>query len=179
MFLDGDGVTTPGSRVVSPSDATIYTLNAVCGNFSRTKQITVTVSANFSGDWFTNLGPLHITQTGNVVSGTYHNALDDGDGTIAGTVTGRTLTGTYSIGGSGTIEFNLTPDGNQFDGNWDGSNKWCGARPGQSFADGCSFAGAWTNRLAGNDNCNLSLTRKDNSASGSYCSGTLTGTISV
>ena len=175
------GVVTPGTANVTPATTTIYTLTARCGGASAIRQVIVTIAApagNFAGAWFHNFGTLSITQSGSSVTGAYNNGFTGQSGTIAGTVTGNTLTGTYSIGGgSGSIQFILGGGSSTFDGNWNGTQKWCGAKAGVAFPAGCSFAGTWTPKIPSNPNCSMSLTRTDNTVSGSYCNGTVNGTV--
>ena len=84
------------------------------------------------GDWITNCGiancgTMTLTQNGTEVDGTYAN----GTATVDGSVNGTTFTGTWTRGtGSGTFTFYMTPAGDQFSGNWDGTNAWCGHRQG-------------------------------------------------
>ncbi len=188
------GIATPGNRSVSPPSTRTYTLTATgCGGVA-TSQVVVTVNpapantptptptpvpvANFGGHWIHNFGTMDITQSGSSVTGTYHNSFTGGNGTVAGTVSGNTLNGTWTIGGSGTLQFTLGGGGNTFDGNWSGSNQWCGARSGVAFPGGCSYAGSWTNHVAGNSNCSMTLTRVDNTVTGTYCNSTVSGTVS-
>ncbi len=178
------GVATPGSTSVTPATTTTYTLTAKCGAASATRQVTITVNpvtSNFAGQWITNFGTLNITQSGSTATGTYLNAFDGGSGTVAGVVTGSTLTGTYQKATSGTIQFTLGASGNTFDGNWAGTglgtNKWCGARPGVAFPAGCSFAGAWNIKVDSNTCATMNLTRIDNTVTGTYCDGVLTGAV--
>jgi hypothetical protein len=178
----GQGVAAPGNRVVSPAATTEYKLKAICNNsgLTREKTVTVNVSApvgNFAGAWYHNFGKMNLTQVGNNVTGTYANGFSGGNGSIAGIVEGNTLTGTYTIGGSGPIEFTLSADGKRFDGTWGASNKWCGARDGEFFPNGCSYQGNFTSDY-GDGNCPMTLQRKDNNVTGSYCIGNVTGTIS-
>jgi len=173
------GVATPGSRSVSPASTTKYTLTARCGAKVATHQVVVTVVGNFAGTWVHNFGTMNLSQTGNSVTGTYQNAFLGSSGTIAGSVSGDTLTGAWSIfGNSGSLQFTLGGGGDAFDGNWNTSYKWCGAKPGVKFLAGCSFAGVWINDVAGNSNCPMDLDRRDNTVSGTYCNGTVSGTIS-
>lgn len=172
------GVATPGSRSVSPTAITTYTLTARCGANVTTRQVVVTVVASFAGSWVHNFGTMNLSQSGNSVTGTYRNDFAGTSGTITGNVSGNTLSGTWSIsGGSGSLQFTLGGAGNT-DGNWNTSYKWCGAKPGVNFPAGCSFAGSWTNNVAGNASCPMTLTRRDNTVSGTYCNGTVSGTIS-
>lgn len=180
--FNNEGVETPGSRTFAPGSTTEYTLTARCNNSGQTRQKSITITVNapvgdFSGNWLHNFGTLSITQNGASVTGTYFNAFTGGNGTVAGTVVGNHLTGTWQIGGSGTLEFTLSGDGKRFNGTWNGTNKWCGARPGENFPNGCSFQGNWISDY-GEGDCPMTLNRKDNSITGSYCIGTVSGTLS-
>lgn len=178
----GQGVETPGERIVSPNANTTYTLKAICSNGGKTreKSVTITVNAgvaNFSGNWYHNFGTMVLAQAGANVNGSYTNA-SGGSGEINGSVTGNVLDGTYNInGGSGTIKFTLGPNGKTFTGNFDGTTTWCGAKNGQNFPNGCSYAGNWTSDY-GDGDCPMTLQRQDLNVTGSYCLGTLSGTIS-
>lgn len=183
--LDGgefsnDGVETPGNRTVSPAATQQYTLTAKCNNGGQTRQKSVTVTVNaaagtFAGEWLHNFGTMSLTQNGASVAGTYTNEFSNIVGTVEGTVTGNKLVGEWHAGGNGTIEFTLSNDGKRFSGNWNGTQKWCGARAGEQFPDGCSFQGAWTSDY-GEGDCGMTLVRQDNQVTGSYCIGTITGT---
>lgn len=188
--LDGgefsnEGVAAPGNRVVSPGATTNYKLTAKCNNSGQTrdKTVTVTVSApagNFAGNWIMNFGNMNLTQNGNSVTGTYNQLFYGTSGTIAGTVTGNNFTGTWSIsGGSGDVALTLSNNGQRFTGSWDSGNfSWCGARPGETFPNGCSYAGAWEGKNAAFANCPMTLQRRDNVLTGNYCNGTIQGTVS-
>jgi hypothetical protein len=180
----GQGVETPGNRTTAPGATTTYKLKAVCNNSgqSREKSVNVTVNAavgNFAGDWVINFGNMSLTQNGSAVTGTYNQLFYGTSGTIAGTVTGNKFTGTWSISGNnGTVELNLVGGGNRIDGKWNDTYKWCGARPGQNFPNGCSYAGSWNAKLTSFPNCAMTLQRRDNIITGNYCNGTIQGTIS-
>lgn len=188
--LDGgeftnDGVETPGNRTISPASTTTYTLKAICGNGggTRSKSITITVNpasvANFAGTWDHNFGTMVLAQSGANVNGSY-TIGPGGNGTIDGVVTGNTLNGNWHSGGdSGTIKFVMSANGNTFNGNWDNTNQWCGARSGQSFPSGCAFDGKWKTQY---DNpptaCDMELNQVGTQVTGTYCNGTISGTIS-
>lgn len=180
----GQGVETPGNRTTAPGATTTYKLKAVCNNSgqSREKSITVTVNpgaGNFAGEWEHNFGTMTLTQSGNTVTGTYHNASDGENGVIAGIVNGNVLTGTYTKNQTLPIQFNLSNDGKRFTGNWNGTNQWCGARPGESFPGGCAFDGKWKTKYgAGETACDMELNQVGTSITGTYCNGSITGNIS-
>lgn len=75
----------------------------------------------WSGSWDSNWGTMQFTQSGDQVTATYtHN-----DGRITGTVSGNTLTGTWSESPSyqppddaGDVVLTLSADGKSFTGNW-------------------------------------------------------------
>lgn len=176
-----EGVAAPGNRVVSPNATTEYKLTAKCNNSGQTREkaVTVTVNAavgNFAGQWVHNFGTMTLTQNGSQVTGTYQNELEGGNGVLAGIVSGNVLTGTYTKNQTLPIEFTLSADGKRFTGNWNGTNAWCGAKPGQNFPDGCSYQGSWISDF-GDGNCPMNLNRKNNAVTGTYCLGTLDGTI--
>jgi hypothetical protein len=92
-------------------------------------------TASWAGTWRTDYGAMSLTQTGNMVRGTY--AVCGGSATISGTVSGGTLTGTWNEqmcgNGSGALEFTMSGDGRSFTGKWArGSgvptNPWNGTR---------------------------------------------------
>lgn len=187
VYLNGgefsdEGVAAPGKRTVSPNETTEYRLQALCskGGTAREKSVIVTVTApagNFSGNWVHNFGTMSITQNGNTVSGTYQNSFDGESGVLAGIVSGNVLTGTFTKNETLPIEFTLSNDGKRFTGNWNGSNSWCGARPGANFPNGCSYAGKFVTDNGDNSNCEMSLVRKDDHVTGTFCDGTLEGDI--
>lgn len=181
----GQGVETPGNRTIFPGGTTSYKLKAICSNSgqSRDKTVMVTVNApvgNFAGTWDHNFGSMVLAQAGANVNGSYIRGYDGGNGTLEGTMSGNTLDGHWHSGGdTDTIHFVLGGNGNTFTGNWDGSNQWCGARTGEAFPGGCAYAGKWKTRY---DNlpttCDMNLTQKGTQITGTYCNGTITGTVS-
>ncbi len=182
--FNNEGVAAPGNVVVSPNTTTNYKLTAKCSNGGQTRDHTQTITVgapvgNFAGDWVNNFGTMHLTQNGSSVTGTYNQLFYGMPGTIAGTVSGNDFTGTYSIGsGAGSVELRLSNDGKRFTGHWEETNDWCGARPGENFPNGCSFAGAWQGKNAAFPNCPMTLQRHDNVITGNYCNGTIQGSIS-
>jgi hypothetical protein len=86
----------------------------------------------WSGSWDSDWGIMEFTQTGDQVSATYtHN-----NGRIKGTISGNTLTGTWSESPSytapshaGDVTFTLADDGKSFAGKWrygSETGKWGG-----------------------------------------------------
>jgi hypothetical protein len=91
----------------------------------------------FNGDWTVVCGggicsgAMHIDQNGQNFTGTYIN------GTIGGTINGNVATGQWHVGGSsGDIKWYLISS-KQFNGNYGGSNEWCGYRGGASAPSPC------------------------------------------
>lgn len=89
-------------------------------------------SAPWSGSWDSDWGLMEFSQSGSKVTGTYvYN-----NGRITGTVSGNTLTGTWSEsptynppGDAGDVVFTLAADGRSFAGNWrygSGTGPWDG-----------------------------------------------------
>jgi hypothetical protein len=80
----------------------------------------------------TGFGAMHLTQTGNRVTGTY--AYCNGSAAISGQVTGSTLTWTQPCNAkNGRIHFALSSDGSSFTGTWGYRNAtpavpWSGTR---------------------------------------------------
>ncbi|MBI5876505.1 MAG: hypothetical protein HZB53_02560 [Chloroflexi bacterium] len=136
--------------------------------------------ANFSGDWTTNFGSMHLNQGGPSITGTYYNGFLGQGGTIAGTVTANTFNGTWSIsGGTGSIQFNMGADGASFTGKFNGTTDWCGAKHTSTatLPPGCGFSGPWSIRLSGGTRTMTLVQRGDNTVSGTYNNGTANGTI--
>lgn len=83
---------------------------------------------SWAGEWQTSCGTgacrqLSITQNGANIEGSYAS----GNGTISGTASGTTISGTWTRGNnSGTFQFFLQPGGTQFSGNFDATYPWCG-----------------------------------------------------
>jgi hypothetical protein len=96
-----------------------------------------------TGDWDTHWGStqsdMSLSQSGASVSGTYELATSYGS--ISGTLSGRTLKGSWSDQyGSGSIEFVFSADGDSFNGTWSGGPSWTGTR----VTDGGSPTGSYT-----------------------------------
>lgn len=90
---------------------------------------------DISGVWETEYGTLTLKQRGQEVSGAYEYLDDDDDkvrGTVRGTLSQRTLKGTWQEGeDSGTLQLRFSEDGLSFTGEWeeeDGSGEWSGER---------------------------------------------------
>ncbi len=170
-------IATPGHKTVSPTKTTTYTLTATGAGGTTQKSVTVTVVGNFAGHWEHDFGYMDLTQSGESVTGTFHNSSEVGDGTIAGTVSGNTLNGNWQRNVSGSLQFTLGGSGNTFTGNWNGSDQWCGARTGISFPSGCAFAGHWNSKYdpGTGTQCALDLSQVGSTVTGTYCNGTIGG----
>lgn len=72
-------------------------------------------AADWAGTWETNFGTMSLTQNGTSVTGSYAYQ----SGSINGTVSGNTLTGTWvETDDRGTFSFTLSADGKSFSGSW-------------------------------------------------------------
>ncbi|MGB8643755.1 MAG: NBR1-Ig-like domain-containing protein [Anaerolineae bacterium] len=172
------GVATPGSLSLSPNVTTTYILTATGPGGTVQANITVTVNpaASFAGNWFVNLGTMNLAQNGSSVNGTFSDQLRGVTGSVAGNVSGNVLDGTWTNNLSQTGPVHWVVNGNQLNGYWNGNtgNKWCGARSGSEFPNGCSFDGHW-NMLSGFvcSPTTMDLRRVDMTVTGNFC-GNLT-----
>ena len=138
-----------------------------------------TIGGKMMGTWYHNYGTLRITQLGNRISGSYKNLLTDTSSRFTGTIEGSKVRG-LSEGKSFT--WTINGDGTTFDGtNTDGA-QWCGAKEGTAFNAGCSFSGTWASAspelpAEKRENCEIRLTRTDDSIQGTYCNGQLEGKL--
>ncbi|MBK6710801.1 MAG: protein kinase [Chloroflexi bacterium] len=90
--------------------------------------------ARWYGDWTTTYETLTIVQHGVDFEGTYAN----GQGTVSGTIDGTLISGNwFRNGSSGTLEYFMIGNGEQFNGNWDDNNAWCGQRSGAPEPSTC------------------------------------------
>lgn len=95
----------------------------------------------YAGSWIASVAgntscAMTLVQNGTTVSGNYCN------GTLNGTVTYGSgyalLTGNWAAGGSGPFKFYLLGyNGDQFQGNWNTSNPWCGRRSSATLPATC------------------------------------------
>jgi hypothetical protein len=121
FWLTGDGKQWRGSWDKS---------HAWCGHRSGESDPSPCGVAAWYGTWATNCGisacgNLSIVQDGVTIEGSYAG----GAGTITGTVNGTELSGTWNRNSnSGSIQFFMFSSGNQFNGNFGGTNAWCGHR---------------------------------------------------
>jgi len=98
-----------------------------------TPAATPTAPCSWTGAWNTNFNEMRLTQAGNSVTGDY----DYDGGTITGTVSGDTLTGTWSEvpppSDAGGFVFTMSPDCQSWSGTWgngsdSGPASWQGTR---------------------------------------------------
>ncbi|MCB8982885.1 MAG: protein kinase [Ardenticatenaceae bacterium] len=95
--------------------------------------------ARWYGEWDSTYQTLTITQDGPNIEGTYA----DGEGTVSGTVSGGIVTGNwFRNGSSGSIKFFMVSNGDQFNGNWNSGNAWCGQRNGAPDPTPCLNEGS-------------------------------------
>ncbi len=160
-FLDGQGVSTPGTRQVTPTQTTTYTLEARCGTNTRTKTVTVDVTGvsapSFGGHWNVRNGGTgdctgDFTVLGNSFSGTFcrkgNTITQTGSlqGTIQNVGNGLKVTGNYTIPGAtnGTFSFLLAAaNPNRFRGSFLAFGtpvEFCGWRDGASPPGTCFLA---------------------------------------
>jgi hypothetical protein len=134
------------------------------------------------GKWYHNFGSLELVQVGNKVTGTFTDALTNKSSKLEASLDGVVLRGTYNNGQA--FVWNMSADLKTFNGVTTNGSRWCGAREGTPFAEGCSFSGTWVSAspgLRGRDsnvdanNCQIKLTRVDNTVKGTYCNGDLLG----
>ncbi len=107
-----------------------------CGSNNGTLPSTCGL-ANWYGSWTDCYGStcnaMTLIQNGKDITGIYA----DGAGTVTGSVNGTTMSGTWNHGGTGNFTFYLLNGGQQFNGNWNNSNDWCGYRAGSSKPSPC------------------------------------------
>lgn len=130
------------------------------------------------GTWYHNFGTLELIQTGNKITGTFTDALTKKSSKLEASLDGTLLRGTYNNGQAFT--WTLSSDLKTFNGITAEGQRWCGAKQGTAFGDGCSFTGTWTSASPGlgrtkQDNCEIKLVRTDNAVKGTYCNGELVG----
>jgi eukaryotic-like serine/threonine-protein kinase len=150
-----------GSRTVNPQTTTEYTLIAANSSGSVEKPSTVTVSdgpiVNIKGRWIHNFGDLVLTQNGSSIRGFFHQEGNTTQVDLTGTISGRTVTGAYKLGGiTKTFLWNVGANGRTFEGTHAGSKRWCAAKNGTPLPDGCSFSGTWKTTF-GNQDCQMTL----------------------
>lgn len=142
-------------------------------------------SGDWHGTWITNCGPpdcdeMTLTQDGETVTGTYAS----GSGSLSGSVDGDHFSGTWSRNNtSGTFDFWLAGNGEQWRGSYDKFYSWCGYREGEGEPSPCGVSawyGTWTTHCAANTCGNLSISQDGTSVEGTYAGGdgTISGSVS-
>jgi hypothetical protein len=110
-------------------------VNGWCGYRSGETEPAPCGVGTFAGDWNvigeTFSGPMSIYQDGRQFTGSYAG------GTVNGTIDGSTATGTWASGGASGLFTWYLLNPLQFNGNYDGSKKWCGYRSGGSQPAEC------------------------------------------
>ena len=112
---------------------------AWCGQRSGLSAPSPCGLATWYGTWTTQCGisacgEMNLTQDGATITGTYAG----GAGSVNGSVNGTELTGTWTrTGSSGSFKFFMVTGGQQFQGNWESSNEWCGYRSGSAAPAPC------------------------------------------
>jgi len=111
--------------------------NSWCGHRAGETDPAPCGVGTFVGDWNVLCvgcdGAMSISQDGRTFSGTYVN------GTVEGTIDGTTATGTWrksNDGSTGPLTWFLL-NGQQFSGNYGGTNQWCGYRSGSGAPTPC------------------------------------------
>ncbi len=129
-------------QYATPANFAAYNLPVATQPPTPTNTATPTPSYIWDGDWTTSVNgaicSMALTESGNTVSGSY--TCPTYTGTVTGTLSAnrRTLSGTWTTIGSGSFTWQRkTVNTNQFVGNWDGTEYWCGARDGASLPDPC------------------------------------------
>jgi hypothetical protein len=112
-------------------------VNGWCGHRVGETDPTPCGVGTFAGEWNVLCvdcdGPMSIAQDGRSFQGTYVN------GTVEGTIDGAAATGTWrksADGTTGTFTWYLL-NGQQFNGNYGGTNQWCGYRTGSGAPSPC------------------------------------------
>ncbi|MBP7687972.1 MAG: hypothetical protein KA765_08695 [Thermoflexales bacterium] len=113
------------------------TTNAWCGHRTGETDPAPCGVGTFAGEWNVVCagcdGAMSIVQDGRTFNGTYVN------GTVEGTIDGTTASGTWrktSDGTTGPLTWFLL-NGQQFNGNYGGTNQWCGYRSGSGAPAPC------------------------------------------
>ena len=126
----------------------------------------------WDGTWQSTYGDINMVQNGNLVTGSYPG------GQLSGYVSGNLVSGTYqeSSGVSGTFDFWIEGNHQQWHGNYDKVGAWCGHRPGVPDLSPCGVAswyGTWTTAcsvtafLCGD----LVLSQSGDTVNGTFASG--------
>ncbi len=126
-WMGGTGVKWRGNR---------NAINPWCGHRTGETDPAPCSVGTFADDWIVVCagcdGAMKITQDGRSFNGTYVN------GTVEGTIDGTTATGTWhrTDGSTGALTWYLISS-QQFNGNYGGTNQWCGYRLGSGAPSPC------------------------------------------
>jgi hypothetical protein len=129
---DIGAVPVSGSVQISPQQTTFFVIQAINSNGMADDSLTITVSDNFddmlalnwSGDYDTNWGRMHVEQSGNTVTGTYTHDEGRIEGTISPdsqyVIIGRWLESPSYAPPSdgGDVYLSMTRDHSSFSGKW-------------------------------------------------------------
>jgi len=132
-------------QYATPVDFAQYNLPLATQPPTPTATATATATYIWEGDWTASVEgggicTMTLTESGNTISGSYNCPGAGYGGTVSGTLSAnrRTVNGTWDTGVTGPFTWQRkTVNTNQFIGNWDGTNYWCGARAGASQPDPC------------------------------------------
>ena len=116
--------------------------------------------------YFTNFGSLELSDKNRIRYSDYINSLASTG--LEVNLNGSDLDGNLDDGSRLSLTFN--PNRSSFDGSARLYGRWCGAKAGVEFPNGCSFAGKWKVRIGGQE-CDMTMKRVMNRVSGSFCSG--------
>ncbi|HUB08373.1 MAG TPA: hypothetical protein VMB50_15305 [Myxococcales bacterium] len=142
--------------------------------------------ANFAGDWDTNNAFVSITQADAGVTGVFngwgYTTTDPSHaGTLSGTVSGNTLTGSRVLNDGSSTPLSLTLSGQALSGSWSQTNMWCGVPHGSGpLPVGCGWSDTF-NIMYAAANGTMTLTQVGDQVTGSYggsSSNTLLGLVS-
>lgn len=147
---------------------------------------TPTPGITFAGTWETacanaTCGDLTLEINGDQVTGSYA----DGDGEIEGTLVDNHIAGIWERNGfTGTIDFWLSDDGQNWIGNYDGNTAWCGVRPDGTLPNPCKLAtwyGTWETNCAAGTCDQLVIVQDRYKITGTYANGdgTIEGTAEI
>lgn len=147
---------------------------------------TPTPGITFAGTWETacanaTCGDLTLEINGDQVTGSYA----DGDGEIEGTLVDNHIAGIWERNGfTGTIDFWLSDDGQNWIGNYDGNTAWCGVRPDGTLPNPCKLAtwyGTWETNCAAGTCDQLVIVQNRYKITGTYANGdgTIEGTAEI
>ena len=130
-------------QYATPANFASYNLPVATQPPTPTPTATATATYIWEGSWTTSIETggictMTLSESGNTISGSY--TCPGYSGTVSGTLSAnrRTVEGTWETLSAGSFVWQRkTVNTNQFVGNWDEGNYWCGARAGASLPDPC------------------------------------------